>query len=115
MRDSPLAVAVTAIVLVVICAALSAFVKSRNMVCEVSARSVVADPDLCVQKTIRLKTSGLEETRDSDGNRELSFRFATDKPYILVVRGNIPDPLPEDILCFCEGRDDRGVVILVCQ
>lgn len=110
MKDSPLTLAIAAFVLVIGCAALSAFVKSRNQpVYHATPKLIAAEPDFFFEKSVRLRTTGMERIGD-----ELRYRKATDQPYCVVLRGKFPDPIPEFVLCFCEGTKD-GLTVLICR
>lgn len=102
-------------VLVIGCAALSAFVKSKSQpVYYASPKIIIADPDFFFEKSVRLKTASMEPFVDIQGSRELRYREATDRPYRIIVRGRIPTKVPDDLLCYCEGTKD-GVTVLSCR
>lgn len=115
MRDSPAMMSVYVVLFILGASALAAFVKSRNQpVYPATPKLVAADPDFWFEKSIKLKTSSLEVFIDAQGARELRYRELTDRPFCVVVRGRIPDPIPDDLLCFCEGTKD-GITVLICR
>jgi hypothetical protein len=114
MRDSPVVTALAVILFIIGAAALAAFVKSRNQpIYQASPKMIACDPEFFENKLVRLKTPSMEVCRDEQGAVELRYREATDKPYCVIVRGRIPDPVPEFLVCHCDGPQGIAVVLTV--
>lgn len=106
--------ACAAVVFTILLAALAAYVRNQNQpICNTTPRLIATDPDFFTGQTVRLKVSGMEPFTDPQGNRELRFREATDKPFIIIVRGKVPEKVPETLICQCEGPKPGGFTLLV--
>lgn len=86
--------------------------READSVCDVSVRSLAADPEFYSGKRVRLSFDGLEDGKDST----LFFRKRMDSPPLVVFHFSVmPDHRDGKFVGFCAGRDGERVLVVDCK